>query len=32
MGWYGMGFDEIRLDRIEALGQDLSLGHDVIYR
>lgn len=32
MGWYGMGFDEIRLDRIEALGQDLSLSQDVIYR
>lgn len=32
MGWDGMGFDEIRLDRIDALGQDLNLSQDVIYR
>lgn len=27
-----MGFDEIRLDRIEALGQDLNLSQDVIFQ
>lgn len=27
-----MGFDEIRLDRIEALRQDLSLSQDVIFQ